>query len=324
MSVNESPTNEIRDAINQHQRFLLGCHLHPDGDAIGSTLALGLSLQAMGKEVRMVCPESVPTVYRFLEGSERVSQKMDPDFQPEVVIALDCAERARLSLPEWPIGALLINIDHHISNSGFGHISLVRSDASATGEIVYDLLAEFGMPMPPSVATAIYTAIATDTGFFRFNNTSGKVLRTASTLVDEFNVSPSHISEQVHEEKSFASLRLLAEVLATLSLEDGGRVAWMSLSYEMFQRYDLELDETEGFVNYARSVRGVELGIFFKELAPGEVKVSLRSGSAIDVSKLAAAFGGGGHARASGCTIYAPLNEAVEKMLRYVKDGKLS
>lgn len=318
--MNESPENEIISIIRRHQRFLLGCHLHPDGDAIGSVLALGLSLSAMGKEVQMICPEGVPTVYRFLEGSDRMKKEMTASFSPEVVIALDCAERARLSLPEWPVSALLVNIDHHISNSGFGHVSLVRPEASATGEIIYDLLAEFGMPMPNSVATAIYTAIATDTGFFRFNNTSGKVLRNAATLVEEFDVSPSHISEHVHDEKSFSSLRLLAEVLGTLTLEENGRVAWLALSNEMVQRYQLELEETEGFVNYARSVSGVELGIFFKELAPGEVKVSLRSGPAIDVSKVAAEFGGGGHARASGCTIHGTLDEAVEKLLSYIRD----
>ena len=320
----ENPENELREVVDRHQRFLLGCHLNPDGDAIGSVLALGLSLMAMGKDVQMVCPEGVPTVYRFLEGSDRMVREMKSDFSPEVVIALDCAERARLSLPEWPIGALLINIDHHITNSGFGHISLVRSEASATGEIVYDILAEFGMPMPNAVATAIYTAIATDTGFFRFNNTTGKVLRIASALVDDFNISPSHISEQVHEEKSFASLRLLAEVLGTLTLEDNGRIAWLSLSHEMLQRYEIEMEETEGFVSYARSVSGVELGIFFKELAPGEIKVSLRSGASIDVSKVAGAFGGGGHARAAGCSIQAPLDEAITKLLSYVKDGNLS
>lgn len=314
-----SPDSEIIELFEKGNHFLLGCHEHPDGDSIGSVLALGLSLKARGKNVRMVVPEGVPMVYRFLEGSEQMVTQPEKGFVPSIVVALDCADRARLSLPDWPVNATFINIDHHISNSGFGHLSLVQPNAAATGEIVADLLAEGGFPFPAAVAVALYTAIATDTGFFRYANTTSKTLRFAADWVAEFRISPAQIAEQVHEEKSFCSLKLLAEVLSTLSLAEEGKIAWMHLSYDMLQRYPVELEETEGFVNYANAVHGVEIGILFKELQPNEFKMSFRSGSLIDVSKLASEFGGGGHARAAGCTLKGPFKDCQRRLFDAVR-----
>ncbi|HHZ19285.1 MAG TPA: bifunctional oligoribonuclease/PAP phosphatase NrnA [Firmicutes bacterium] len=313
-------SHEIFGVLRKHQFFMIGCHEHPDGDAIGSTLALGLSLAAMGKTVRMVCPEGVPSVYHFLEGSDQVVTQVEPGFVPEVVIALDCADRSRLSLPEWPEQAVFINIDHHISNTGFGHLSYVLPDAAATGEIIADFLFAHGMPINSAVAVALYTAVATDTGFFRFTNTTGKTLRLAAKLVEEYDVPMAYVAERVHDEKSFDSLRLLAEVLGTLTLSDDGKVAWMVLSQDMLKRYHVELEETEGYVNYARSVRGVEIGLLFKEIQEDDIKVSWRSGSDVDVSRLAVAFGGGGHARAAGCTVKEPLDEAIRQVLGFVHE----
>jgi phosphoesterase RecJ-like protein len=321
--VGVSPVDQIITLLEKGDRFMLGCHEHPDGDSIGSVIALGLSLKARGKQVRMVVPEGVPSVYKFLEGSQSVVVKPEDGFTPSIVVTLDCADRARVSLPDWPVNATVVNIDHHISNSGFGHVSLVEPRASATGEIVADLLAEGGFPFDATIACALYTALATDTGFFRFSNTTGKTMRLASEWVDAYGVSPSQIAEQVHEEKSFASLKLLAEVLSTLTLEEEGRAAWMLLSYDMLQCYQVALEETESFVNYANSVHGVEIGILFKELQPNEFKISFRSGASVDVSKLAAEFGGGGHARAAGCTLMGSfetchriLFESIHKALR--------
>ncbi|HEX2954774.1 MAG TPA: bifunctional oligoribonuclease/PAP phosphatase NrnA [Bacillota bacterium] len=313
-----SSVDQIITLFEKGDRFMLGCHEHPDGDAIGSVLALGLSLKARGKNLRMVVPEGVPTVYRYLEGSHLIVDKPEEGFVPAIVVALDCADRARLSLPDWPVNATVVNIDHHITNSGFGHVSLVEPHAAATGEIVADLLAEGGFPFDSTIASALYTALATDTGFFRYANTTGKTMRLASDWVDTYGVSPSQIAEQVHEEKSFASLKLLAEVLSTLTLEEEGKVSWMLLSYDMLERYQVPLEETESFVNYANSVHGVEVGILFKELQPNEFKMSFRSGASVDVSKLAAEFGGGGHARAAGCSLNGTFEECRKKLFEAI------
>jgi phosphoesterase RecJ-like protein len=310
---------EILHLLAKYNRYLLGCHLHPDGDAIGSLLALGLALETAGKEVAMVLPGGVPETFRFLEGTEKILPA--PSLTPEVIIALDCADRERLLLPEavFASGAPVVNIDHHLSNSMFGDFNYVFPEAGATGEIVYDLLAGGGFTLDKRIAEAIYTAVATDTGFFRYSNTSSRVLSLVAKLVAGYGISPSRIAEEVYEERSYDSLRLLGEVLSTLRLSADGKIAWMALSQQLMAAYSVPLEETENFVNYTISISGVEVGLFFKEITPGETKVSWRSRITVDVSRLAAHFGGGGHARAAGCTIKTPISQAIEQVLPFLR-----
>ncbi|NLY74753.1 MAG: bifunctional oligoribonuclease/PAP phosphatase NrnA [Firmicutes bacterium] len=307
--------------IEAKNQFIVTCHVHPDGDAIGSLLAVGFLLKKLGKNVELVCSEGVPTVYTFLEGSELIKKERGPSLLPEVLIAVDCAERERCALAEeiWGIpGLIVINIDHHITNTGFGNLNIVDSQAAATGEVLLRLFKEAGIALEQGVATALYTAVATDTGFFRYSNTSSFTLELAATLVKEYGVEPAKVAEQVHEQKSFNSIRLLGEVLCTLKVGVGGKVAWMVLDQEMLNKYPVENEETESFVNYARSIEGVEIGILFKELRANEIKLSWRSSVNVDVSKLAAYFGGGGHARAAGCTLNGPVKKVVDDVLRFV------
>lgn len=312
--------DEILHLLRRYDRYLLGCHLHPDGDAIGSLLALGLALETAGKQVAMVLPGGVPGIFRFLEGTEKILPA--PSFTPEVIIALDCADRERLLLPEevFAAGVPVVNIDHHLSNSMFGDYNYVFPEAAATGEIVYDLLTGGGFGLDKRIAEAIYTAVATDTGFFRYSNTSGRVFTIVADLVACCGISPARIAEEVYEERSYDSLRLLGKVLSTLRLSEDGKIAWMTLSRELMAAYAVPLEETENFVNYTISISGVEVGLFFKEMGPEETKVSWRSKMAVDVSRLAAHFGGGGHARAAGCTIKAPVAPAVEQVLPFLRD----
>jgi phosphoesterase RecJ-like protein len=273
----------------------------------------------MGKQVEMVCTEGVPGVYHFLDGSELVKTEINLDgLQPEVIICLDCAEKERVALPYaiWGTkGYTVVNIDHHITNSGFGDLNIIESGAAATGEVVYSFLVESGSVLDHSIATALYTAIATDTGFFRFANTSAFTLETVAFLVKKYGVEPARVAEMVHEQKSFNSICLLGEVLSTLKIGIHHKVAWLVLNQAMLARFPVENEETESYVNYARSIEGVEIGLLFKELHPNEIKVSWRSSSMVDVSKLAAHFGGGGHARAAGCNINGPEYEVVRQVL---------
>jgi len=320
LTLNAPSWEKVIAILKEYQRFALGCHLHPDGDGIGSVLALGLSLQKLGKQVDMILPEGIPVTFGFLpEINQTVTY---PTLQPEVVISLDCAERDRLQLPDelFRTDPLLVNIDHHISNDGFGQVNLVLPAAAATGQIVYQLLKKASLPMDSPIATALYTAIATDTGFFRYANTTGEVLSAAAQLVADYQISPSLIAERVYEERSFASLRLLAEVLATLQVADNTRYAWMYLNQEMARKYEVELEEIENYVNYTSSIRGIEVGLFFKETNPGEVKISWRSKASVDVSRLASHFGGGGHARAAGCSINGSLTTVMAEVLAYLQN----
>lgn len=315
--------NQIKkfyDLVQSQQRFLISCHVHPDGDAIGSLLAVGLYLKSIGKEVEMVCSEGVPTVYRFLEGSTLIKTAPESGSRPEVLICVDCAEKDRTALPRevWQTaGLIVVNLDHHITNTGFGDLSIIDPQAAATGELIFRILQQGGGINQP-IATALYTAIATDTGFFRYDSTSAYTLETVSGLVKDYQVKPAKIAEQVHEQKSFNSIRLLGEILCNLQLGLDGKVAWIVLDQALLNKYPVENEETESYVNYARSIEGVEIGILFKELKPNEFKISWRSTEPVDVSKLAAHFGGGGHARAAGCNINGTAEQVVQTVLNFV------
>jgi phosphoesterase RecJ-like protein len=312
---------ELFQLMENHQNMVIGCHVHPDGDAIGSMLALGLVLKNSGKRVELICREGVPSVYRFLEGHELIKTTTDPGFIPEVLICVDCAEKDRTAIPAeiWKTpGLFVVNLDHHVTNTRFGNLNIVMPGAAATGELVYRILQKGYFPIDPMIATALYTAIATDTGFFRYDSTSAFTLETAAWLVKNYQVAPAKVAEHVHEEKSFNSIRLLGELLIRIQLGLGGKVAWVILDQALMNQYPVENDETEGYVNYARSIEGVEIGIIFKELKPNEFKLSWRSTETVDVSKLAAYFGGGGHARAAGCNINGPVEEVVKMVLEFV------
>jgi phosphoesterase RecJ-like protein len=309
--------------ISSKQRFLISCHINPDGDGIGSLLALGTSLRGLGKDVQLVCTDGVPNVYSFLDGSSAITRNVEGEKPSEVLILVDCAERERVALPVdvWDMtGVVIVNIDHHVTNAGFGDINIIDANAAATGEIIFHILKELKLPFNQSIASALYTAIATDTGFFRFANTSGATLAACSYLINDFHIEPAKIAEQVHEQKSYNSIRLLGEVLNTIKLTLDGKVAWAILDQQMLAKYPVEYEETENYVNYARSIEGVEIGILFKELKPNEIKLSWRSTSAVDVSKLAAYFGGGGHARAAGCNINGSMSEVTDLVLHFVED----
>mgnify|MGYP001222641021 CR=1 FL=1 len=310
---------KVISILKKYNRFTLGCHLHPDGDAIGSLLALGLALAKTGKQAEMVLPDGIPLTFAFLPGIRQTV--IHPSFQPEVVLSLDCAERDRLQLPEdvFLCDPILVNIDHHISNKGFGQVNLVLPEAAATGQIVFQLLKKGDFPIDAAIASALYTAIATDTGFFRYANTTGEVLSIAAKLVEDYGISPSFIAERVYEEKSFASIRLLAEVLSTIQVSDNQRYSWMYLNQETIRKYEVEMEEIENYVNYTSSIRGIEVGLFFKEIKPDEVKISWRSKAGVDVSRLAAHFGGGGHARAAGCSVQGSLSAVMREVLSFLQ-----
>ncbi len=309
--------------IQTKERFIVTCHVHPDGDAIGSLLAIGFLLKQYGKQVELICSEGVPAVYLFLEGNQLIKKERERSATPEVLISVDCAEKDRCAIDAgtWDIpGLTIVNIDHHITNTGFGKINLIDPQAAATGEVLYRMFSEAGALLNQAIAAALYTAVATDTGFFRYSSTSSYTLELASQLVKEYGIEPSKVAEQVHEQKSFKSVRLLGEVLCTLKVGINGKVAWMVLDQPMLSKFQVENEETESFVNYARSIEGVEIGILFKELRPDEIKLSWRSSVAVDVSKLAAYFGGGGHARAAGCTINGSVDKVVNDVLKFVAE----
>ncbi len=297
---------DVARILQRYRRLLIVAHVLPDGDAIGSMLGLGLGLQRIGREVVLVSPSGVPESLGFLPGASRIiaPEEVPADF--EVVVALDSSDLDRLEdvAGKIPAGAPVVNIDHHITNRMYGTYNYVDPVAAAVGEQVYKILKAMRINVDQEIALCLFTAIATDSGFFRFSNTSPTTLRIAARLVER-GVEPFKVSEHVYETKSLASLRVLGRVLDTLQVDEAGRIAWVDVRRDWLVEFGLDEGQTEGFVNYPRMVKGVDVALLFRESADGKIRVGMRSRGDFDVSALAEAFDGGGHARAAGCSVQA-------------------
>lgn len=295
------------------KNFLLLSHISADGDAIGSVLALGLSLKRAGKNVIMINPDGVPLVYRFLPGWDKIRsgpEELSPGelAAVEVIITLDTANEERLGDWSWVLdkgSARVVNIDHHLTNSRYGHINWIEK-ASSTGEMVFLLLTELGWEVTADIALSIYTAIVTDTGSFRFDNTSSETHRHAAELLQK-GIDPAQVTECIFASRPVEAVRLLGRTLETLELSSDGKIAWLTVTNSILEETGAARENINGIVNFAREIAGVYVGILFEEAGEDKVKISLRSDSRIDVSEIAQRFGGGGHSRAAGCRIQGSL-----------------
>lgn len=306
----------IINILSEEEHFALVAHILPDGDSIGSLLALGEALSNLGKQVKIYSPGLVPRKYMFLRGSEKIltdGMELSPG---TVAIAVDCSDPERLGLFSETIkqARRLINIDHHITNEHYGTENLIDSKAAATGEIIFHLLADLKIPLTDSIAEALYVAVSTDTGSFKYDNTTPETHRIAAALL-EYNVRPGTLSQRVFDERPLSYYLLLREALSSLELHCDGRVAVITISTEMLERSGTTVEEIDGMINYTRDIEGVELGIMFYVESSEEVKIGFRS-KTIDVSMLAKKMNGGGHPRAAGCRISAPYPAVKEKVLQ--------
>ena len=306
---------QVAELLTRVKSFYLVSHMLPDGDSVGSLLALGKALQQLGKRVKMFIPGEVPYKYRFLKGSREVAGDLLYD-GCSTVVALDCSDLGRVDEFRSQIenAPVLINIDHHISNHYFGTANLVDTTASATGEIVFGLLLEMGISLTPSMSTALYVALATDTGSFKFDNTTSNTHRIAAALIER-GCHPGAISQRVFDQRPLPYFLLLKEVLSTLELYCRQRIAVLTASRDMLERCRAKEEDMDGIVNYSRNIEGVELGLLFYTGGNQEVKVGFRSAQ-IDVSKLAGKFNGGGHAKAAGCRVPGSYPEVKTRVLR--------
>lgn len=306
------------------ERYLLLAHLHPDGDVLGSMLGLGLALMGQGKQVTLAGPHPVPEPYRFLPGAQWLQQWKEASGTYEVTVLLDCPDPTRTGGLLEPIrgrGTTVVNIDHHQDNCRYGDLNWVDVTASATGEMVYDLLESLGWPLTSEIATALYTTLVTDTGSFRYSNSSPKAFRIAANLV-EAGAKPARVAGELYEGRTLEALRLLGQLLQGIETTPDGRVAWLILPSDLAGNQDLI--EAEDFIAYPRSIRSVKVALLFRELQPGQVKVSLRGKGEVNVAKIAARFGGGGHPNAAGCTVALPMEAAKAALLDAVAEVLLA
>jgi phosphoesterase RecJ-like protein len=298
----------ILKKIEEGRRFLVASHESPDGDALASTLALTNALREMGKEVVAYNADGVPSSFDYLPGSATVVRSLDglPPFDTGFV--LDAGELRRAGSHLKDCCSALVNIDHHPHSEHFGEIHFVDVGASATGALIYRILKEGGFSISPAVALCIYTAILSDTGSFRYSNADPEAFRIAAEMV-ALGVDPWTVASGLYESQPEMRLRLLALTLATLTVSPCGRYASVTTTLAMMAETGAGPEHTDGFVNYPRSVRGVEVAVFFRQTAPSSCKVGMRSKGRIDVGALARNLGGGGHHNAAGGMVEGTLEE---------------
>ncbi|MCR3922477.1 MAG: bifunctional oligoribonuclease/PAP phosphatase NrnA [Firmicutes bacterium] len=310
--------HEIAVHLQNCRSVLVTAHIMPDGDAIGSTLGLGLALQKLGLTVTMFSVDSVPARYHFLQGVEQIVIGALPAASFDCVLVLDCGDHFRLR-PIWDNikDNFIINIDHHPTNPLFGHLNYVDHQASATGELVFGLLDELGCELDHAIAEALYVAISTDTGSFKFESTTAQTHAIAGKLVSA-GVNPGSITPVLFDLRTPAAIFILRQALCSLTFSADGKIASLALTEDDMQKSHAKDEDLDGVVNYAKNIQGVEVGLIFREKADGTVKVGFRS-HRVDVSKIASSFGGGGHVRAAGCSLSHSLQETMQIVLAAVR-----
>jgi len=308
---------EIGRALREHRKFAVLSHVRPDGDALGSTLALALSLKELGKDVRAWNEEGMLEKYNFLAQAELLTQ---PPSEPEdfdVVVALDTAVQNRLGTTTSAVrhAKLWINIDHHPSNPRYGDLVYIDPTAPATGQILFEFLTNQNFPITPEIAENLYAAISTDTGSFQYPNTTVRTFEIAAELV-RCGVEVGRISQLLYENFPRRRIELLRELLGTMQFGCGGKLAWFSLSQAAALALGVIPEDNEGLIDHLRATRGVIVAIFFEELIDGKVRVSMRSkNEAVDVCAICTQFGGGGHVLAAGARVRGTLPEVEKKIV---------
>lgn len=306
----ELSLQETGELLLHAQKIVLCTHVSPDGDTLGSTLGLAQLLMQKGKAVTVFCDDLVHAGFDYIPGIDLVQRpEAGQIIDADLLVVIDASSFDRIGIvPEVVKYKQLLNIDHHISNTRFADYLYLDAQAAATGEIMCDLFQAMDWPFEQAIAEDFYVAITSDCGFFRYANTTPKTMRAAAWLM-EHGVQPNAMSDK-QECKPRETMELLAKVMPSLTFDSCGRIAYMTITNDL---YDKEVN-TDSFVNYVRYIDCVDVAILFKAVEKDVTRVSMRS-SITDVAQVALSFGGGGHIRAAGCTIYAPVAEAQKQLL---------
>ena len=310
--------DDIATILNKGKRFFLASHKDPDGDAIGSLLALGEALILSGKDVVLFNEGPMPDSITFLNGIEKIVDRFNPESESEfdALFVLDCGTFERLGETSSSISTIkpLINIDHHENNAQFGDVNLVDINSSSVGEIIYRLIQAAELPMNKNIAEDLFVAIQTDTGSFRYENTTKEAFAMAGEMMG-WGINPWKVSRRVMDEYSLKRLRLLALSLKTIEIFHGGKVGLITITQQMFSEAKADSFDSERFVDYPRFIPGVEIGVLIKELERDHYKFSLRSNDWVNVADLAYHFGGGGHPKAAAFTRSGSLESVKQEFL---------
>ena len=322
MSAVRSKFDEIGRVLREHNRFAILSHVRPDGDALGCQIALALSLQQLGKEVRVWNEDGMLEKYSFLPRAELLNKPPAAPEDVDVAIALDTAIQNRLGTAFAAVQSakMWINIDHHLSNPGYGDLVYVDPTAPATGQIIFDLIKNQDFPFNREIAENLFAAISTDTGSFQYPKTSARTFEIAAQLVCT-GIDVGRLNQQLYENYPRRRIELLRELLGTMRFASGDRVASFSLSLKTAAALQVLPEDNEGLIDHLREIRGVIVAVFFEELSDGKVRVSMRSKTdAIDVCVICQKFGGGGHTLAAGARVRGTLAEVEQRVLEEICD----
>ncbi len=307
---------KVLQQINQRQQFLLTSHARPDGDAIGSVLALSEVLRKLGKSAEVVLSDNVPVIYKPLPFADTIihASRVNGKYEAAIILECDSVQRTRLHGLERHF---LISIDHHATSRAFADVNWIDPSASATAEMIFRLAISAGVKITSEIATCLYTAVLTDTGSFAYAPTSARTFDLAKQLV-EHGADPARIAQSVYFTNPESKMHLLGAALSSLKRE--GAISWMVVTRQDMERYGALDEDCEGLVNYALSILGVEVAVFFRETAEDRIRVSVRSKGAVNVAQFAETFGGGGHECASGFSVQGPFPEAARRVLTLLRE----
>lgn len=311
---------QIAEALRTRRHVVLFNHVSPDGDSLGSTLALARALWMLGQQATVASGDGVPGMYQFLPGSDRVVREIPQGARFDAAVFMECSTPERAG----PLAAraagvpLIVNIDHHEGNARYGNLILSDTSAAAVGELVYPIVQALTPLLDAGTATCLMAALLTDTGSFRYSSVTPRTLAIASDLVAA-GAKPAEVYTQVYENRPVAALRLLGMALSRLVVSEDGRVAWTVVTQEMLRECGAVMEESEGIVGELNALAGVQVAVLFKEEGPQDYRVSLRGRGAVRAHVIAQAFGGGGHAAAAGFTATGTLDDVVRRTLEAIR-----
>ena len=303
----EATRAQVADAIRQRQRFVVTSHARPDGDAVGSSLAMAYALRQLGKDVRVVSRDAPPPPLLVFPGVAEIEIVNEIGDAADAVIVMECGDVKRPGI-DGVEGGYVINIDHHPGNLLYGALNWMDLSAAACGEMVFDLVSELGVPLTYEIALHVYIAILTDTGSFHYSNITPRTFDICR-LCMEAGVSPPAVARSIFDANNLGRLKLFGAVLNRMHLDPTGRIATLSVDKQLTHDCGGTYEDTEGLINLPLTVKEILAVVFFKEIGPGDWRVSLRSKGNIDINAIAKEFGGGGHNNASGCSANGDLEK---------------
>ncbi len=313
--------DQLHELLERHQRILILGHKDADGDTLGCSLAFAEALRDRGKRVQVVIPPPVSSRYAWMPGFSEIAPSV-PEDGWSLVLFFDAGnlERSGGSADSIPADAVIVNVDHHTSNSRYGTLNIIDPEASAVGQMCLEMLEHFGWPITPTIAQNLYTALLTDTGGFRHENTDTRALADAARLA-ALGADPAHVATMVYKSWPLSTVRLSGLAIADIQEDLGGRLAWVRVTRRMLHEAGAVMSESEGIIDTVNTLAGLEVAIVFKEVRARLTKISVRTRGTVDAAALCERFGGGGHQRAAGAEIELPLDLAVSEVLQAAREA---